>query len=381
MRVSTERRRLLYVVNVPWFFVMHRLSLALRAREMGYEVHVACGEGAGAEEIVSAGLPFHRFGMRREGRHPLREAKAVFELARLYRRLAPHLVHHVTFKPILYGSLAARVARVPAVINSFAGLGYAFASTGAWARVRQYALLRAFRASFPAHGLAVTFENEDDRELMRSAGVVTMQNSEVLPGVGVDVDEYAASPEPQGKVRILFASRMLKEKGVEDFVTVAQMIREQGVQAEFLLVGKPDPSNPGSIDEQTLSEWHSRGHVSWLGFQSDMPQLISQCHIVCLPTFYREGIPRILLEACASQRPIVATSVPGCREICVPGVSGILVQPHDIAGLYAAVSQLIDDPILRRQLGAGGRKLAEERFSLEIVLNRTMRTYRQLITA
>jgi glycosyltransferase involved in cell wall biosynthesis len=368
----------LFVINVPWFFVMHRMPFAIRARELGYDVHIACGVGPGEEGIRREGFAYHQLSLTRTGRNPFGEVRAVAELARLYRDLRPGIVHHVTIKPIIYGSIAARKAGVPAVINAFAGLGYAFSARGVWADVRRRALLSALRFALSRTPSSAVFENDDDRELLESAGVVRREHAHVLPGVGADTTVYRPSPEPAGRVRVVLASRMLWEKGVGEFVRAAELLHAEGVDAEFWLVGDVDKGNPGSLTRSQLEDWHSRGVIVWRGFESDMPRLLRECHVVCLPTYYREGIPRILLEAAASGRPIVATAMPGCREICIPEVTGLQVPPRDPRSLAAALKRLIADPLLRKRMGDHGRQLVEARFALPLVLDRMMSIYRDL---
>ena len=381
-QVATDagrRRRILLVANVPWFFALHRLPLALAARDSGFEVQVACGVGEGADQIRQAGLTYHQLALTRSGRNPVGEARTIGELTRLYRRLRPDIVHHVTIKPILYGTLAARIARVPAVVNTFAGLGYVFSRHGVWAAARRGALTSALRLTLRHRRAAAVFENADDERLLRAAGVLPSAGSHVVPGGGVDPARFVPTVEPTGKVRVMLASRMNREKGIEQFVAAAELLRARGVDADFVLVGDIDPGNPGSLSRSQLQEWDARGIVHWLGFRDDVPRLLSECHIACLPSYYREGVPRALMEAAACGRPIVATDMPGCRDICIPGTSGILVPPRDPPALAVALKRLIDDPELRRSLGAGGRQLVETRFSLPLVMKQTVEIYRDLI--
>ena len=180
MSPPSKQWRLLFVVNAPWFFVMHRLPIALMAREGGADVHVACGEGKGADEIVSLGLPFHPLPLTRYPLAPLRDLRTVWALARLYRRLRPDIVDHVTLKPVIYGSIAARIARVPAVVNAFAGLGYTFTSASLLGRLRRSATQQMLARALRLPRQAVVFENDDDRQLLTEVGAVPAERAMVI---------------------------------------------------------------------------------------------------------------------------------------------------------------------------------------------------------
>ena len=370
--------RLLIVVNVSWFFVMHRLPIALMARERGVDVHVACGDGDGAQDIIARGFPFHALPLTRTPLAPFRDLRGLWSLVRLYRRLRPDVVHHVTLKPIMYGSIAARIAGVPAVVNAFSGLGFTFSGTSLGARLRRNVIQRMLAWSLRLPRQTIVFENNDDRLLLTAAGAVPTDRSIVISGVGVDTSEYQSEPEPPGPPCIVLAGRMLREKGVEYFVEAARRLHLKGVEARFLLIGTPDPFNPGSIPEAQLTAWNEAGIVQWHGFRRDMPQVLQEAHIVCLPTFYREGVPRILMEAAACGRALVATDMPGCRDIVQHGVNGLLVPPHDVEKLSDALERLILDRELRGRMGAAGRALVERQFALPRVLDQFWQVYSKL---
>jgi glycosyltransferase involved in cell wall biosynthesis len=378
MNSSAKPWRLLIVVNVPWFFVMHRLPIALMARERGAEVHIACGEGEGAEDIVSLGLPFHRLPLTRRPLAPVRDLRTIWALSRLYKQLRPDVVHHVTLKPVIYGSIAARIARVPAVVNAFAGLGYTFSSSSLLGRLRQGVARRLLASALRLPRQAVVFENNDDRLLLSEAGAVPVECATVISGVGVDTTEYRPTAEPPGPVRVVLASRMLREKGVEYFVAAARKLKASGSDARFILVGTPDPDNPGSLSNEQLRAWHSEGIVEWQGFRRDMPRVLQEAHIVCLPTYYREGVPRILMEGASCGRPLVATNMHGCRDIVQDEVNGLLVPPHDVVGLTKALQRLVDDPELRMRFGSASRALVERQFALPRVLDQFWQLYSTL---
>jgi glycosyltransferase involved in cell wall biosynthesis len=370
--------RLLFVANVPWAFAMHRLPIALMARERGADVHVASGVGDGIDDILSAGFPFHALPLTRRPFAPVRDVQAIGAIARLYKRLQPDVVHHVTLKPVVYGSIAARMARVPAVVNAFAGLGTVFASRSIGGRLRRSAVLHLITRALQLPRQTVVFENNDDRVLLADAGAVPVDRTLVIAGIGVDTKEYYPVTETEGSVSVVLASRMLREKGVEYFVEAARRLKQDGVTARFVLVGTPDPFNPGSLSEAQLRSWDSEGIVEWQGFRRDMPRVLQEASIVCLPTYYREGVPRVLMEAAACGRPLVTTDMPGCRDIVQNEVNGLIVPIHDVDRLAAALKRLIVDRELRARLGIASRALAEKEFALPRVLDQFWQLYSTL---
>jgi len=366
--MGEERPRLLYVVNNAAFFLSHRLPIAVAARKAGFDVHVATPPGEAARRIAEAGFPFHPIRLRRGGKSPVGALVALLSLWRLYRRLHPDVVHHVTIKPVLLGGIAARLACVPAVVHAVSGLGYAFLAGGAL-RTAARAL---YRFAFGHGNLRVIFQNPDDREEL---DMLPKEKSVLIRGAGVDLDEFRPSPEPSGPPVVLLPARMLKDKGVGEFVEAARALRGT---ARFVLCGAPDPANPNTVTRETLEVWQREGAVEWWGHKDDMPNVLRQCHVVCLPSYYKEGLPKALLEAAASGRPIVTTFVPGCREAVKEGVNGLTVPPRDVEALVAALRALIEDPDLRASMGAKGRRIAEEEFSVEEVARRTLEVYREL---
>jgi glycosyltransferase involved in cell wall biosynthesis len=374
--VSRAVPRLLYVFNDAGFFLSHRAPVAEAARKAGYEVHVATPAGA-ATEVIAGSFPHHPIALSRRGTGPLREAVSVLELARLYRRLRPELVEHATIKPVIYGGLAARVVRAPATVSWMTGLGFVFISTGVRARVARGVVSSAYRVALHRPRSRVIFENPDDRALFTGLHLVPADRAELIRGAGVDMSRFRPRPEPPGPPLVILASRMLRDKGVEEFVAAARLLRARGEPARFALVGDSDPGNPASIPEGRLRGWGESGVVEWWGQRSDMPEVFAAAHVVCLPS-YREGLPKVLVEAAASGRAIVATDVPGCREIVRDGSNGVLVPPRDAPALAAAIARLLDDAPERARMGARGRELAEREFALELVVQQTLAVYREL---
>jgi glycosyltransferase involved in cell wall biosynthesis len=373
----TSQRRLLYVVNNPDFIVSHRLSLLRAARTGGFDVHVAAPDGPGREVLAADGFPFHEIPMVRGAKGIWNELRTTRGLIRLYRSLRPHLAHHLTIKPILYGGLAARWTGVPAVVNAVTGLGYVFLAEGLGSRLRRSAVNTLYKISMGHPGSTALFQNPDDRSEFIQRGLVDPSRATIIIGTGVDLRLFAETPEPGGVPVVALPTRMLWHKGVKEFVDAALLLRKEGLSARFVLVGDEDPGNPASISRTQLEAWKSEGVVEWWGHCSDMHQVLAKCHVVCLPS-YREGLPRVLIEASACARPLVAFDVPGCREIVRSMENGLLVRERSAAALGGALRTLIENPELRLKMGRRGREIVTLEFSEERINQQTLELYTTL---
>jgi len=364
-------RRLLYFITEDWYFVLHWLPLAAAARQAGYDVTVLTRVRDHGKIIRDAGLRLLPIELERRSVHPLRELRLTFRLARAYRSTAPDIVHHIALKPAVEGTLAARLAGVPCIVNSVVGLGWVFVGQSVAPRVLRRLLKTTARWVFRRS--IMTVPNSDDRNYFQRLGV----DARLIRGPGVDLREYTVSPEPtEGAPIVLLAARMLWDKGIAEFVEAARLVRESGVPARFVLVGTPDASNPSSVPETRLAQWHDEGKVEWWGWRDDMPAVIAQSSIVCLPS-YREGLPRIVMEAGACARPVVAADAPGCREVVRHDENGFLVPVQDAQALAGALRKLLTDPALRARLGTRGRELAQTQFAKEIAIRDTIALYAQ----
>lgn len=366
--------KLLFLVTEDWYFVSHRLPLAMVAQAAGYEVAVATRAGRQADVIRNAGIRLIPFAMSRRGGNPFAEVMALW---RLYRVEKPDLVHHVALKPVMFGALAAWMARVPAQVNAVAGLGWLFTSSSGVVRlVRPVLRWMLARLLNRPHSLTIV-QNPEDKSLLERSGL-SARRLRLIRGAGVDVQVFFPVMPPPEPVCIVLVSRMLWDKGVGEFVEAARRLTGAGVNARFLLVGDPDPANPASVPESTLRSWHGQHGVEWLGRRDDIPAVFQAAHIACLPSSYGEGLPKSLLEAAACGLPIVTTDAPGCREVVRDGVNGLLVPVHDAAALAAALGKLIGDAALRRRMGEQSRLRAETKFGLATVIAQTLAVYREV---
>lgn len=369
--------KVLFVVTEDWYFVSHRLALASAAQRAGYEVAVATREGKYAAVIRASGIRLIPFELARRAGSALFE---IISLWRLYRRERPDLVHHVAMKPVLYGAFAARLAGVPAQLNAVTGLGWLFTSSkGIAGRVVRAGVVRLLAVLLGRPRSLTIVQNPDDLATLEHAGVPA-RRLRLIRGAGVDVEAFrAAGSPPSGPVCIVLAARMLWDKGVGEFVQAAHLLHAKGVRARFVLVGDPDPANPASVPESTLRAWHGARGVEWWSRHEDMPAVLHQAQIACLPSYYREGLPKSLLEAAACGLPIITTDTPGCREIVRDGENGLLVPVRNPSALADALERLIFDEGLRRRMGERSRQLAVEEFSQERVIEETLSVYQELV--
>lgn len=373
--------RILFVVSPARFFLSHRLPLALAARDAGYDVHIAVPDEAEAAQVEATGLPTHRIPLQRGKSGLSADWKLLGSLRRLFRELKPDLVHLVTIKPVLFGGLAAQLEGVPAVVAAVSGLGHVFIERGPVAALRRTAVLAAYRVALAHPNKRVIFQNDDDRNLFVRRRTVPPSAATIIRGSGVDTKLFAPTPEPdilEGPPRVVLPARMLREKGVGEFIAAAEQLRREGVAARCTLVGETDAANPSAIDANELRRWYESGVIEWWGHRSDMPNVYAQSHIVCLPS-YREGLSKTLLEAMACGRPIVTTDVPGCRDAVRDGVNGLLVPARNSGALADALKLLIQDAPLRLELGARGREICEREFGIDGVVAQTLRLYDELL--
>lgn len=372
--------RLLFFENNAAYFLSHRLPLAQAMRERGYEVHVAAIPGASRTDIADAGFEFHPVKFSRGGVNPVGEWAVLRRIRRLYRELRPRLVYQVTVKPVIYGTLAARREHVPAVVSVVSGLGYFAAQQGWRGGMFRTIGFSLYRYALRHPNQKVIFHNRANRDEFVARRILKPEDSDVLPGSGVDIDYFQPVPEAHGAPLVVLPARMLREKGVREFIEAAQLLRDESVKARFLLAGKLDPANPSSIAETALRERCAQGGVEWNGPVADMRVLYAGCHIVCLPS-YHEGMPRVLLEAAASGRAVVTTDVPGCRDAVLAGETALLVPPGETKKLAEALRTLIENPDMRRRMGGRGRVLVESHFSSRQVVERTVEIMESLMSA
>lgn len=379
---NTQPKRLLFVVNEAYFFMTHRLALARAAKAAGFEVHVAAPRDHiwapvdfSLDQLTDAGFTYHPINLSRRGKNPLLDFRTALDIYRLFRRLRPDLIHLLTIKPLIYGGIAARLAGLPAVVCTVTGLGQIFVDSGCSAALLRHLIVRLYRLATHHPNIRVIVQNRGDMDLLRRVAAVPPESLRLIRGSGVNLAWFAALPEAAEPPLVILPARLIWEKGIGPFVEAARKIKARGVAARFALVGDAHPSNPRAVPEADIRAWVDEGIVEWWGRRTDMPAVYGQCALVCLPSSYGEGVPKVLIEAAAASRPIVATDIAGCREIVSDGDNGLLAPPGDSAALVDRLERLISDRELRQTMGRRGREIAEREFSEETVVAQTLAVY------
>ena len=370
-------RTIVYVVTEDWYFCSHRLELARASVEAGYRVVVATRVSSCQGVIRDAGITIYQINFNRRSISPLAAVKLLKDLLRLYQRERPHIVHHVAMKPVVVGTVAARIAHVPVIINALAGFGFIATSRRLLARVLRPLAWASFRWLLTRPNVWTVVQNDEDALNVRALNVPA-QRLVTIRGSGVDLDRFQPSPEPAGVVVATLVARMLHDKGVVEFVQASAILRKRAVAVVMQLVGAPDSGNPSSLDCATLCRWHEQGLVRWLGERTDIADIWRQSHIGVLPS-YREGLPKSLLEAAACARPLIATDVAGCRDLAIPGQSGVRVPPRDAQALADAIEYLVGARSVRVMLGSGARALVERQFSQAHTISQTLSLYQRAL--
>jgi glycosyltransferase involved in cell wall biosynthesis len=371
--------KLILFANTDWYLWNFRRSLALALRDAGHDVLLLSPDGPHGEKLRLLGLDWQPVPMDRRSLHPLREALLLVYLVRLLRRERPDIVHGFTIKSAVYGSLAARLAGVPGRVNAVAGMGYVFTSEALKARVLRPVVRALLKLALDGRNARLILQNPDDVALFRQAALVDPAHVRLIPGSGVDCDRFHPEPgrAPGERLRVLLPARLLWDKGLAEYAQAARLLRERGVPADLLLAGEPDPGNPAAVPEAAVRAWVEEGLLQWLGHVDDMPALFRSVDIVALPS-YREGLPKGLIEAAASGCALVATDVPGCREVVEHEVDGLRVPVRDAPALADAIERLARDHGLRARLAVAARNTAIARFDERIVVGETMRVYGEL---
>lgn len=371
--------KVLLFANTEWFMYNFNRSLAIALREQGHEVVLVTPPGSYGEKLRELGFRWIAAPMQRRSLNLFRELSLLLWLRRLFISERVTLVHSFTIKCAIYGSLAARLAGVPARVNAVTGMGYVFTNNDLKARLLRPLVHRLMKWALDGQDARLILLNRDDFSFFNQSKLIDPNLIRMLPGAGIDCKRFTP-PESSGireKFRVVLPARMLWDKGVAEYVDAARMLRAEGRAIEFLLAGAPDPGNPAAVPEQRIHGWVKEGVVSWLGHVDDMPSLFRSVDVVVVPS-YREGLPTGLTEAGACALPLVTTDVPGCREVVTHDVDGLLVPVRDARALADALARLQDDPDLCKRLGAAARKKALAEFDKRIVNTRTLTIYDEL---
>ena len=368
--------KVLLVANTSWYLYNFRLPLARYLRDNGYEVVFVAPQDAYTQQLQAEQFRFVDLGLHRKSINPFRELLTLLRFCQIYQAERPSVCHHFTIKCVLYGTIAAKLTGVKAVVNAITGLGHAFIGNGWLHRAVRPALRFVYRKILTARRVQVVFQNGDDFQEFRERKMVVPEKVTIIRGSGINLHRFAPRPggvDSQPSPMVLLASRLIREKGVVEFVEAARWLRSQGIEARFCLAGEIDSGNPSAISQSMLDEWCQEGVVDYLGHIDRMEELLQVASLVVLPS-YREGTPRILLEAAAMGKPIVTTDVPGCREVVKPNINGLLVPVRDSQSLAEAMGRLLSDPELAQQLGQAGREVVQP-FCESHVIEETAKVY------
>ena len=369
--------------NTDWYLYNFRMSFARKLREEGFEVILLSPDGEYGPKLRDLGFRWHAVPMNRRSLNPLRELALVIWLARFFAREKPQIVHGFTIKSAVYGSLASKLASVPARVNAVAGMGYVFTSGDLKARVLKPLVRQVMRLALNGRDSILVLQNPDDIRLFEAARIVNQKAIRLIKGSGVDLTRFKLNggtvQEPALPLRALLAARLVWDKGIAEYVEAARLLRREHRTVRFLLAGSPDDGNPASVSAAVVEGWVKEGLVEWLGQVSDMPKLFSEVDVMVLPS-YREGLPKALIEAAACGLPLITTDAPGCREVVSEsGVDGISIPVRDVPALAAAIRLLDDDREMGRKLGLAAREKALINFDERIVIEKTLSVYRELV--
>lgn len=373
-------RSVLFLVTEDWYFWAHRRALARAARDAGYRVIVATRTGKLARDIEAEGFELHPLSWRRGSANPFGLVRDVAQIVRLYRRVRPDVVHHVSLKPVVLGSIGRLLVRPLPTVNALTGLGYVFTSASVRARLFARILTPLLRFLLRRPGTMTLVENRDDRQFLIEATGIANAQIAVMRGSGIDLQHFSPMPLPDhGPITIGCAARMLESKGIADLVEAGRILRLRGILHRIIVAGPIDAENPEAIREETLRSWVAGGDIEWLGQIRDVRELWCTAHIAALASRTREGLPLSLVEAAACGRPLVATDIPGSREIAQAGINALLVPPKNPAALADALERLATDAALRHAFAAASRKIVERGFSTVDINAATLALYERLL--
>ncbi|PMO63055.1 glycosyl transferase family 1 [Vibrio breoganii] len=373
-------KKIIYIVNVDWFFISHRIPIARAAIEEGYEVHLACKFTGSRKVLESYGIKCHNIDFCRNGGSLFKEFKSILQIKELLKSVKADIVHSVTIKPVIYTGLTLKLIKnPPAFVAAISGLGYVFSAKTIKAKATKFLVSLLYSLAFSIKNKMIIFQNTSDKDTLLSLVTIEEKYTVLIKGSGADLSIYKQSTEPDTRdVVVTMACRLLKEKGIYDFIDAARIIKSSYPSTKFQLVGGMDLGNPSSITEKEIERFTKEGVVEFLGQQRDIPLIFANSHIISLPSYYGEGVPKVLIEAAACGRPIVTTNNPGCRDAVIDGVTGILVPTRDPKALAIALDSLVSKPELRKQMGNRAREFAIAEFDVRDVVQRHLDIYKKL---
>jgi glycosyltransferase involved in cell wall biosynthesis len=363
--------KIIISATTSWNLYNSRMNLARALKKRGHEVVLLSPRDEFTQFLLDEGFRWVHYPLQPRGKNIIRELLSILFQARFYRREKPDLVNHFTPKGVIYGSIAAKLSGLPAIFNTITGLGFVYSGKATNFLMVMVTIL--YKISLK--NTTVLFQNPDDQNFFYENRIIDPAKSHLILGSGVDVERFKVMPEPQGSPIVLLSARFVEEKGIRYFVEASRILRSRHTDIRFVLVGRPEEDQPTSINLNEITRWVNEGLVEWWGWHNNMEQILPLAHICCLPTYYKEGIPKSLIEAAACGRPIIATNTPGCREIVHHDENGILIPPRDPEALADAIALLAHDQVLRERMGRKSREIAAADFSMGQIIDRYFEIY------
>ena len=371
------KKRLLFLVNSDDFFISHRLEIGLSALKEGFDVYIASSIDKENNILKKYGFKTQHIDLDRSSTSLFSNTVYFIKVLKIFLKIQPDIIHLITIKPVIFGGIAARLLGIKSVIVAISGLGYIFISKGFISKLRLYFIKFLYRLSLNNNNVQLIFQNNSDKEIILDICSIDKSRIHLIKGSGVDLNKFKYTPLPKGVPSILFASRLLYDKGLKEFISAAELIKKDGYKANFILVGKPDLQNPASISFDQLENYISKGNIDWHGYKGDIYPVLIESYLIVLPS-YREGLPKILIEAAACGRPVVTTDVPGCRDAIINGKTGLLVPSKNHTALAEAIKDLITNYSKSETLGLEARKFAEKNFDIKNVVSKHLEIYRSI---
>lgn len=375
------KNSILFIVNVDWFFISHRLPIALKVLNEGYKVTIACKFTEHRKYLEDLGFNLIDIPFSRSGGGITSEIKTIRAIKEVVEKVKPDVLHAITIKPVLYSGLALKTVNtdVP-FVAAISGLGYVFTAKTLRAKLTKFIASAFYKVALSQRLKTVIFQNTSDESILTHVAKLNSSDKVLIKGSGADLSVYDFKPENLDQSpKIVMACRLLKEKGVYQFIEAARIVKATYPSTEFLLVGTPDLENPNTVKQAEIDNWVNEGTINYLGHRNDIPDIFSNSNIVCLPSFYGEGVPKVLIEAAACGRAIVTTDNPGCRDAVIVGETGLTVPVRDSIKLAEALSHLIEKTQLRLRMGQEARKFAEQAFDVNSVVDKHLAIYSSLL--
>jgi len=376
-----KNKKILILVNYLSFFLSHRLPIAEALLAKGFEVFIGYGELRGADPklLEQRGFKVDFIPMQPGGLNLLKDLKTLYYIWVFFKRVEPDIVHLITIKPYLYGGIISRLCGVRGLITAVSGLGTLFVNKDLKSKLIRLLLYPIYKLAFNHLNQKVIVQNKDDLKVLVNWGVLNPSKVKLLKGSGVKLENFTNLDEPGGTPVVCFAARLLRDKGVYEYVSAVRLLKERGIKAEFLLAGDLDINNPTGLKLKDLNKIRDEGYVKIIGYQKDIATLYAKSHIICLPS-YREGFPKSLIEAAAAGRAVVTTDVPGCRDAIIPNKTGLLVPIKDSQKLADALQWLIENSKERIAMGKAGRNFAEKEFKIEKIILNHLDIYQDILS-